>query len=201
MVVYRRMAQPMSEALKDHRADPPEALPTQEALMVAGQKCFAERGYTGARLADIVEETGLTTGAFYRHFASKLEFFHVLFVAYGEDLQSALAASSTFTEQVAAWIEVARRHRGVVRAAAEVVHTEPSELESRRRLRDACAGIIAPHLEAVGSWREARSAALLLADVVAQYVFMEAAGWVEPREPAAVAGALGGLVDHGLYRP
>jgi AcrR family transcriptional regulator len=191
----------MSEALKDDRTEPSESLPTQEALMVAGLKCFAERGYTGARLSDIVEETGLTTGAFYRHFSSKLEFFHVLFMAYGEELQSALAASATFTEQVAAWIEVARRHRGTVRASAEVAHTEPTELEARRRLRDACAGIIAPHLEAAGSWREARSAALLLADVVAQYVFMEAAGWVAPREPEAVAGALGGLVDHGLYLP
>ncbi len=191
----------MSEMLQDQQADGTDGLPTREALMVAGLKCFAEHGYTGSRLSDIVEQTGLTTGAFYRHFASKAEFFHVLFVAYGEELQSTLAECSSFPEQVEAWIRIARKHRGVIRAAAEIQHIEPAEVEARRRLRDTCAGLIAAHLgEVEGGWLRARSAALLLCDVVAQYGLMEAAGWIEERDPAAVAKALGHLVDQGLYR-
>lgn len=188
----------MPDLLEDQQVSD-DALSTRDALIVAGLKCFAERGYTGARLSDIVAETGLTTGAFYRHFASKIEFFHVLFVAYGDDLQARLAACSSFTEQVEQWIRLARVHRGVVRAAAEVQHLDAGELEARRRLREVCAGLIVPHLH-VESWRAGRTAALMLADVVAQYVLMEAAGWVEEREPADVARALGHLAEKGLYR-
>jgi AcrR family transcriptional regulator len=195
-----RPAGPSGPQIEEH-PDPERTLSTQEALMAAGLECFAKRGFTGSRLVDIVETAGLTTGAFYRRFSGKLDFFHALFSAYGDELQSALAGSADLRGQVAAWIAVARRHRGVVRAAAEVVYAEPAELEARRRLRDACAGIMAQQLESPRGWHEARHAALLLADVVAQYVFMEAAGWLEPRDPAEVADSVTRLVDHGLYGP
>ena len=183
-------------------SDTTEKVPsTREALIAAGLKCFAESGYTGARLSDIVEQTGLTTGAFYRRFSSKAEFFHVLFVAYGDELQSALATSGSFAEQVEAWIRVGRRHLGVVRASAEIQHLEPGEMQAQRRLREVCGGLIAQKLPDVGDWRKSRAVALMLADTVAQYVLMEAAGWVEERDPATVARALARLVENGLYRP
>jgi AcrR family transcriptional regulator len=200
MMFVDRQAEPVTAEAAEE-PDVERARSTQEALIAAGLKCFAERGFTGSRLVDIVETAGLTTGAFYRRFSSKLDFFHALFMAYGEDLQSALAESADLRELVAAWVAVARRHRGVVRAAAEVVYAEPSELEARRRLRDACAGIMAQQLESPRGWHEARHAALLLADVVAQYVFMEAAGWLEQRDPDEVADSVARLVDHGLYGP
>jgi AcrR family transcriptional regulator len=174
------------------------ATSSEDALLEAGRKCFAEEGYAGSRLATIVHEVGLTTGAFYRRFPSKADFFHALFVTYGEDLQAALAESESLQDQFAAWIRVSREHRGVVRASMEMLHRDPAHATARQRLRGLCAGLLARHLEAKLSWRDARGAALILSDVLDQYSVMETVGWIE-EDPSIVAANLNELVDHGLY--
>ncbi len=50
------------------------------------------------------------------------------------------------------------------------------------------------------SWRQTHGSAVMLVDTLDQHVLMEAAGWIPEREPAAVAAALGNLVERGLYR-
>ncbi len=40
-------------------------------IVVAAQKCFAEKGLHGASVADIAREAGLSVGQLYRIFASK----------------------------------------------------------------------------------------------------------------------------------
>jgi AcrR family transcriptional regulator len=182
------------------RSSDAEAFATNEdALIEAGRRCFAEYGYAGSRLATIVNEVGLTTGAFYRRFDSKADFFHSLFVSYGEDLQAALAEAATLTDQFVAWIEVSRQHRGVVRASIEMLHRDAGHATTRQRLRGLCAGLLARHLEQGLSWRDARGAALILSDVLDQLSLMEAAGWIEERDPKRVAANLNELVEHGLY--
>ena len=171
----------------------------EDALIGAGRKCFAEYGYAGSRLATIVNEVGVTTGAFYRRFASKADFFHALFVSYGEDLQAALAESETLTDQFAAWIVVSREHRGVVHASMEMLHRDATHATTRQRLRGLCAGLLARHLEAELSWRDARGAALTLSDALDQYVLMETVGWIEEKDPLLVAANLNELVERGLY--
>jgi AcrR family transcriptional regulator len=182
---------------------PPAALKSpassEDSLVEAGRKCFAEYGYAGSRLATIVQEVGLTTGAFYRRFPSKADFFHALFLSYGEDLQAALAQGSTLHEQFEAWISVSREHRGVVRASMEMLHRDSGHATTRQRLRGLCAGLLARHLEADLSWRDARGAALILSDVLDQYAAMESVGWLEERDPALVADNLVALVQRGLY--
>ena len=56
------------------------ALPTTErgdrsraAILAAAEPIFAQRGYTGASLNDIIRASGLTKGGFYFHFSSKQE--------------------------------------------------------------------------------------------------------------------------------
>jgi AcrR family transcriptional regulator len=172
---------------------------TRDVLMAAGLRCFAASGYAGSRLVDITSEAQLTTGAFYRHFASKADFLRALCVDYGEALQEALAEASGLEEQFVAWIDVAREHRGVVRAATEVLRRDSPEAIERRRLRDRCASLMLPYLQDAGDWRKARAASLLLVDVLDQYALMEAAGWVEERQPTAVGVTLRGMVEQGLY--
>jgi AcrR family transcriptional regulator len=172
----------------------------EDALIEAGRKCFSELGYAGARLATIVNEVGVTTGAFYRRFASKSDFFHALFVAYGDDLQAGLAESPTLREQFVTWIEISREHRGVVRASMEMLQRDQAHGMSRQRLRGLCAGLLARNLEPTLGWRDARGAALVLADVLDQQALVEALGWSEEVDADEFSRNLDELVERGLYR-
>jgi AcrR family transcriptional regulator len=46
---------------------------TRRRLIQAAGRVFAERGYEGARIADIAREAGLSSGAIYAHYGSKAE--------------------------------------------------------------------------------------------------------------------------------
>jgi TetR/AcrR family acrAB operon transcriptional repressor len=52
-----------------------EAAETRTAILAAGLKVFAERGYERATLADIGARAGVTRGAVYHHFSDKAELF------------------------------------------------------------------------------------------------------------------------------
>lgn len=51
---------------------------TWETLLDAGRKVLVERGYHGARVADVVGAAGVSRGAFYRYFADKDQLARVL---------------------------------------------------------------------------------------------------------------------------
>lgn len=172
---------------------------TRDALLVAGRTAFAERGYAGSRLADIAGAAGLTTGAFYRHFASKSEFFAALFVAYSEDLLQALAKATSLRAMVRTWLNVAREHRGVVRALHELASVGSAESDQRRQLRDDVVALALPRLQEATGLKDARAATFMVADILTQYALMEAAGWIPDRDPAAVALEVERLVKRGLY--
>lgn len=172
---------------------------SREALIAAAEACFADRGYAGARLSDITDEAGLSIRAFYRHFPGKADLFRAVFVAYGEELQERLASAGSLEDRAAAWIQVSRRHRGVVRAAMEVVHRGNEPADEQRRLRDRCAAILAVDLQTRLPWRLARASALMLCDMLDQYALMETSGWVAEREERDVARAVADLVAGGLY--
>jgi len=169
--------------------------------MQAGLECFAKSGYTGARLTDIVASAGVTTGALYGHFESKSSFFDSLFQQYGDRLTEALGESASLKEQLASWITVSREYRGVVRASAEILQRRPEHAASRRRLREALAGLLAWHLREPLTQRDARLIARMLVDVLDQYAQMEAAEWIQRRDPLKVADALQSMVLRGVYQP
>lgn len=54
---------------------------TVEALIKAASEEFAERGYEGTRIHNIVKRAGLTTGAVYRRFKNKNDLLHEAIVA------------------------------------------------------------------------------------------------------------------------
>jgi AcrR family transcriptional regulator len=55
----------------------------------AALHCFSKHGYHGARMDDIVDQSGLSKGAIYWHFKSKEELFLALF----DDLEAAIDGS------------------------------------------------------------------------------------------------------------
>jgi TetR/AcrR family transcriptional regulator, acrAB operon repressor len=52
-----------------------EAAETREALLAAGLRVFATRGYTAATLAEVAAEAGVTRGAVYHHFSDKADLY------------------------------------------------------------------------------------------------------------------------------
>lgn len=174
----------------------PKSPPTRDALIDAGLRCFGESGFEGSRLSDITSKADVTTGAFYGYFASKLEFFNVLFDRYGSDIQAALDRAPTLREQFVAYIEESRQHRGVVRASAELLQRVPEHTVARRALRDSCAW----RLRLPATARQSRAASRLLVDVLENYAFLEAAELMAVREPDEVARALSMLIETGLYK-
>jgi len=120
----------------------------------------------------------------------------VLYDQYGKELLEALAAEERLRGQIVAWLEVAREHRGVVRASQELTRTGSLHLEAAEQLRSAAAVLIAKRL---GRPAKAKGASLMIVDILSQYAFMEAAGWTPHREPDAVAVQLEWLVQKGLY--
>jgi AcrR family transcriptional regulator len=175
-------------------------LPTRDALVAAGRSAFAERGYAGSSLTAIAAGAGLTTGAFYRHFASKAGFYAVLLADYRADLETELRRARSLRAQIEVWMVVARRHRGVVRVTQELTRVGTPEAEAHRALRASAAALLASRLQGDQSGADPAPGALMVADVITQYVLMVAAGWIPERDPRAVAVELERLVKRGLYR-
>jgi AcrR family transcriptional regulator len=59
---------------------------TRGALVAAGRRLFASRGYEAVRTAQIVAEAGVTRGALYHHFEGKRGLFKAVFESVEEEL-------------------------------------------------------------------------------------------------------------------
>jgi AcrR family transcriptional regulator len=58
---------------------------TRRRLIEAAGRVFAEKGYEGARIADIAREAGLSSGAIYAHYGSKAELLLEAIRSHGAD--------------------------------------------------------------------------------------------------------------------
>ncbi len=59
---------------------------TREALIVAGRRLFAERGYADVSSEQLVAAAGVTRGALYHHFDGKLGLFEAVYLAVEDEL-------------------------------------------------------------------------------------------------------------------
>lgn len=59
---------------------------TRASILDAGQRVFEAHGYSGAKVADIVSEAGVSTGTFYRYFNSKEEVLDEILLSVSERL-------------------------------------------------------------------------------------------------------------------
>jgi AcrR family transcriptional regulator len=76
---------PGESVVKDAAARPPggawqwsRTAQTQRALLDAARQVFAEQGFAGASIADVVERAGSSVGSLYHHFGGKSELFLAL---------------------------------------------------------------------------------------------------------------------------
>lgn len=130
----------------------------------------------------------------------------VLYDQYGGALLDALATKQTLRGQMVAWLRVSREYAGLVRASQELTRAGSQHLQAAEELRSSAAGLIANRLQPSRNGRRktpggrtAQGASLMIVDVLSQYAFMDAAGWLPPREPEIVAAQLERIAQKGLY--
>jgi AcrR family transcriptional regulator len=79
-----------------------------ERLLAAAETLLATGGYEGLRVDDVLQQAGLSTRAFYRHFRGKSELFLALFdreaVLAGDRLRRKVAAAGTPAAKVEVWV-------------------------------------------------------------------------------------------------
>lgn len=66
---------------------------TRSALIATGQKLFGTPGYAEVSTEEIVRATGVTRGALYHHFTSKLELFRAVYEEVERELVELIATS------------------------------------------------------------------------------------------------------------
>ena len=108
----------------------------REQILKAGLKLFAERGYAGASVNDIIEATKVTKPVLYYHFESKAGLYKALLdEAFDDGYRRMQEAAQRATEINAQLVEVfdsqfefLRRRRDLVRLAIGATFAAPGEL-------------------------------------------------------------------------
>ena len=81
----------------------------ERTLVEAAHRAMRRNGFSGATVADILAEAGLSTRAFYRHFASKDELLLAMYRRDSEAVASRVAArcnaAPTASAALAAWLD------------------------------------------------------------------------------------------------
>jgi AcrR family transcriptional regulator len=154
---------------------------TRAALVEAARGLFAERGYAGVGTEEIVRAAGVTRGALYHHFDSKLE----LFAAVYERIEVELA------ERIAAGALAANADSPLeaMRAGAEMFLAACAEPEAQRIVL-----LDGPSVLGWDRWREiAAEHGLGLIEASLQAAID--AGAIEPQPVRPLAHVLMGALD------
>lgn len=192
------------------RAAPLTPAERRTTLLVAARAVFADRGYHRASVADIIEAAGVARGTFYNHFESKRDVFAAVLGALMLDVVASVAPIDV-TGDVAA--QVHANLRAITRAfaaegdAVRILFTDAQSVDADGE--QALAAFYAHALarveralstgQALGIVRpgETRQAARCLLGLLKEPV-MQARLAHEPLDADAVAGAIFGLLTHGL---
>lgn len=90
---------------------PDVSLERQEQILNAAEKVFSERGFSGARMDDIVEEAGLSKGALYWYYKSKdaiiLALLDRVFVGELKEAERIIEASGPAGERLKIFMQLA----------------------------------------------------------------------------------------------
>ena len=77
----------------------------RDAILMAARHVFAEQGFGGTTVRDIIRRTELASGTFYNYFDSKEAVFEALSVEVGEDLRGRLAEARARAADFESFIE------------------------------------------------------------------------------------------------
>lgn len=131
---------------------------TRDELVHAAARIFGERGFHAARLEDVAEHAGYSTGAIYSNFAGKEDLFLAVLerqvAAHVRDLRAAVEPESEAENRIAAaaaqWLDEQRRGQRAFLLFVELWAYAARNPRFRRRfvdrvrsLRDATASLIA----------------------------------------------------------
>jgi AcrR family transcriptional regulator len=164
---------------------------TRERLLRAAEKVFAEKGYEGARLADIAEEAGCSVGAVYFRFKDK----DALFMAIAEDFAQTsrelmplllVDGDSATMIRTAVWRTTAqfRLHRGLFRAILERGFEQPRLTQAIFALRDEAGATFEAALRGAGVRRPDLSLAVRVGMQMLHGFLLT--GILNPRAPANI---------------
>jgi AcrR family transcriptional regulator len=169
----------------------------RERVLLAGRDVFAERGYAGAGIEEIVASAHVSRTTFYVFFENKEECLLAVFQFGLQRIAAEVMAS--VAETAGQELEPAERIRAEVRAVTaalaadpamarivliEIVGATPRAERARMRMRDAAAKIIQVQLQQYEYWRSRTSAQRRVASLAA----MAAIG--EPISDLAASGRL-----------
>src|SRR5882757_7659494 len=149
---------------------------TRRELLRAAREQFAERGFARARLTDIAAAAGMTTGAYYRHFATKDDIVDVLFEEFVDELSAALVDVTDLEDFCRTWLRIHDVHLGTVRAAKDLSPQDGAYWAHRRRLRKLWASAALRHLRLERDPRHRRVLSLVLVDTLDYYFLTRARG-------------------------
>jgi len=101
-------------------AGEPPADQLREQLLEAAAKVFADRGFSGAKVMDIVREAGLSSGALYGRFASKNELLTEAVIEFAIHVAAAVAADRSVNHVIEQFVT----HPGGPLTDEEAMHLE-----------------------------------------------------------------------------
>jgi AcrR family transcriptional regulator len=173
---------PVEASLRAPRGRPSEG--ARQALIEAAHELFMERDYERVSTEEILARSGVSRGALYHHFPTKLDLFRVVFMASEQRVIDRIAAqASPSSSPFEALLVLAR---GYLRAAE-------TDEELRR--------IGLSQSRAVLGWEGWREVAIELGLGVAQAAVTAAieAGELPPRDPETLAVVLlGAMIDAAM---
>lgn len=118
---------------------------TEIKFLAAAEKLFASNGFAGSRVADIIAESGCSTGSFYHRFADKRDLFNVMLenvwrtgfeTTQGLDVSRATHGSveQLLSEYADFLFDTVIRNVGFYRAAYEISAQDPAVWEKLKEL-------------------------------------------------------------------
>jgi AcrR family transcriptional regulator len=124
----------MTEVLADPVPVTARRAQTQERLMAAAARVFAERGIIGASVEEICEAAGFTRGAFYSNFADKDELVLALIRQSLKDQYAAAEIAIAQTKAAPGQLDAADLVSSALAAFAEAAHSGRETILTEREL-------------------------------------------------------------------
>ncbi len=177
---------------------------TRERLLAAAEKVFAEKGYDGAKLADIAAEAGVSVGAVYFRFKDKDALFLAIAETFTEGTRArlgefVLTGQSATTEEIVRTFVLRtatnmRTHRGLFRAIIERGLDHPSVMDVMMAFRDEIARALEAVLRAHGGKAGLGDAVRVATQMIYGFLIV---GILNPRAPTQqnAKAAVTGLAD------
>jgi AcrR family transcriptional regulator len=159
--------------------------PTADVILEAAERLFAERGYAGVSLRQIIAAAGVSTTAFYARFESKAAVLDALGARFFADLQAEAARVLGASKSLADGIE-----RGV-----DLVCDKFEPKKALVRLIIAESGSLAPT-----SQSRQKAYAMLAAFLAHRFTSLVERGRIRVHDPNALAWALVGALEIQIVR-